>query len=118
MLTKLVDASGTQIVIELVGPGIHSLGDHLAANRAALVAALEGLGASNIRVFGSVARGEETATSDFDLLVDLDDSVGVLELAAMCGEAERILGRPVDVVPASSLKHDIAERVLAEARAL
>jgi len=72
-------------------------------------------GAHNIRVFGSVARGEDTATSDVDLLVDLDDSVGVVTLAGLRRELRELLGVDVDVVPASQLKAGTREQILAEA---
>jgi predicted nucleotidyltransferase/DNA-binding XRE family transcriptional regulator len=73
------------------------------------------LGAHNIRLFGSVARGDDGPESDIDLLVDLDPDVGLFALGRMRIEAERILGAPVDVVPANSLKPDVAERVFVEA---
>ncbi|GLI27711.1 hypothetical protein ARHIZOSPH14_19530 [Agromyces rhizosphaerae] len=87
----------------------------LNANREELLAALERLGASNVRVFGSVARGDETATSDIDLLVDLTEAVGLFDLGRMRSTAEGILDAPVDIVPADSLKVDIAADVLREA---
>lgn len=95
-----------------VGP----LRARLNANREELVGALAELGASNVRVFGSVARGDESETSDIDLLVDLTDDVGMFALGGMRSAAERILDAPVDIVPASSLKDDVAESVLREAR--
>lgn len=95
---------------------LRTLRSRLNANREELVAALEELGASNVRVFGSVARGDESASSDVDLLVDLADDVGMFGLGRMRSTAERILDAPVDIVPASSLKADVAEAVLREAR--
>lgn len=92
------------------------LREQLEAHRDELVAALEDLGASNIRVFGSVARGDESPTSDIDLLVDLADDVGMFALGRMRSTAERILGAQVDIVPTSSLKEDVATTVLDEAR--
>jgi predicted nucleotidyltransferase len=76
------------------------------------------LGATNVRLFGSVARGDDGPNSDVDLLVDLKPNVGLFALGEMSAEAKRILGCSVDIVPANSLKPDLAERVLAEARAL
>lgn len=97
-------------------PSIHPLRARLEAHREELIAALEELGASNIRVFGSVARGDESATSDIDLLVDLAEDVGMFGLGTMRSTAERILDAPVDIVPASSLKPDVADTALREAR--
>jgi predicted nucleotidyltransferase len=88
----------------------------LNSNREELLSTLAQLGASNVRVFGSVARGDESATSDIDLLVDLNGEVGMFALGGMRSAAERILDAPVDIVPASSLKADVAESVLREAR--
>jgi predicted nucleotidyltransferase len=61
-------------------------------------------GASNVRVFGSVARGEDTPESDIDILVDLAPNVGLVTLAQLEREISQILGVPVDVVPADSLR--------------
>lgn len=88
----------------------------LMSKRKELLAALAELGASNVRVFGSVARGDETETSDIDLLVDITDDVGMFALGGMRSAAERILDAPVDIVPSSSLKADVVDSVLREAR--
>jgi predicted nucleotidyltransferase len=72
-------------------------------------------GASNVRVFGSVARGEDTDESDVDLLVDLSSDVSLVGLSGLTREIGEIVGVEVDVVPADSLKRAIRERVLAEA---
>lgn len=66
------------------------------------------LGASNISVFGSVARGDDGTESDIDLLVDLDPSVGLFNLMRMGTLAEELLGRAVDVVPRDGLKNEVA----------
>ncbi len=75
-------------------------------------------GAHNVRVFGSVARGEDTDTSDIDLLVDLDDGVGVVSLAGLNRELAELLSVDVDVVPAAALKSAIRDEVLSAAIAL
>ena len=73
-------------------------------------------GASNVRVFGSVARGEDGPESDVDLLVDLDVRTrGLLPLGAMADELSALLGERVDVVAASTLASSVANSVLAEA---
>lgn len=71
-------------------------------------------GLSNIRVFGSVARGEETGKSDVDLLVDVEPGVGLIGLARAQRELEGLLGARVDLVPAGDLKPGVAESVLVE----
>lgn len=88
----------------------------LNSRREELLSALAELGASNVRVFGSVARGDESETSDVDLLVDVADDVGMFALGRMRSAAERLLDAPVDIVPASSLKPDVADTVLCEAK--
>ncbi|MDI9584548.1 MAG: nucleotidyltransferase family protein [Acidobacteriota bacterium] len=75
-------------------------------------------GAMNIRVFGSVARGEATAASDVDLLVDLEPGRSLLDLSALRLDLCDLLGRDVDVVTTASLHPAIRDQVLAEAVAL
>lgn len=73
-------------------------------------------GAHRPRVFGSVARGtDDPARSDIDLLVDLDPDVGLVGLIRLERELSELLGRPVDLVPASSLKDAVRDRALDEA---
>jgi len=71
-------------------------------------------GLTNVRVFGSVARGTETADSDIDLLVDLGAGVSLLTLARCQRELETLLTASVDVVPADGLKPRVARTVAAE----
>jgi len=68
-------------------------------------------GAHNVRVFGSVAAGRDTPESDVDLLVDVDDTVGLMRLSALQLELEQILGRVVDVVPERSLRDEVRATV-------
>jgi predicted nucleotidyltransferase len=69
-----------------------------------LIAAAESHGASNLRVFGSVARGEDGPDSDVDLLVDFAPGTGLFGLATLERELEEILHVDVDLAPADSLK--------------
>jgi predicted nucleotidyltransferase/DNA-binding XRE family transcriptional regulator len=75
-------------------------------------------GLANIRVFGSVAREDDTAESDIDLLVDVADGVGLVGLARCQHELEKLLQAPVDLVPAGDLKPGVSASVLAEALSL
>lgn len=74
-----------------------------------LIEAFAELGATNIAVFGSVARGDDRPDSDVDLLVDVDASVGLFKLMRMKTKAETVLGRSVDIVPRGGLKAEVAK---------
>lgn len=87
------------------------LGRVLGTRRDAIVAAAQRHGGVNVRVFGSVARGEDGPESDVDLLIDLEPGTGLLSLGRMEVELEKILGRPVDVVPERMLKPHVAATV-------
>ncbi|MDJ0599772.1 MAG: nucleotidyltransferase domain-containing protein [Crocosphaera sp.] len=70
-------------------------------------------GAFNIRVFGSVARGEETENSDIDFLVDYDLSkISPWFPVRLIRDLEAILGRKVDIVTINGLKDRIKKEVL------
>ncbi len=122
MLTKLIEAAGHELVVDVrpsatLRRGLPDtpLGRRLRRRRRAVIEAAGRRGASNLRVFGSVARGEETEQSDVDLLVDLDADVGVVGLVGLARVIGDVLGADVDVVPADSLKPAIRDQVLAEA---
>ncbi|MGD8194151.1 nucleotidyltransferase domain-containing protein [Herbiconiux sp. P18] len=120
-LTRLIDSTGSKLetrVIDAPPVSKPELRELVHYHRDELGAALGSLGASRIRLFGSVARGDSTEQSDIDLLVALNEGVGLFALSRMRGEAERILGVDVDVVPEDSLKPDVRESVLADAVAL
>lgn len=68
-------------------------------------------GATNLRLFGSVARGEESDDSDIDILVDLPSGAGLLTLLRLKHDLQEILQGAVDVIPADSLRPDVRERV-------
>jgi len=72
-------------------------------------------GARNVRVFGSVARGEADEQSDIDLLVEFDPNRSLLDHAGLWVELQELLGVKVDVVSERGLKPRIRERVLQEA---
>lgn len=72
-------------------------------------------GGSNIRVFGSVARGEADVGSDIDVLVDLESGRSLLNLGSLLMDLQELLDCPVDVVTEKGLRHRIRERVLREA---
>ncbi len=72
-------------------------------------------GASNVRVFGSVARGEADSESDIDLLVDMEPGRSLFDLGGLLMDLEELLGCNVDVVTEDGLRERIRERVLKEA---
>ena len=72
-------------------------------------------GAREVKVFGSVARGDARAESDVDFLVEFEPGRSLLDHAALLLELEQLLGREVDVVTSRGLRHRIRERVLKEA---
>ncbi len=75
-------------------------------------------GACNVRIFGSVARGEAGENSDIDLLVELEPDRSLLDLAKLVVELEDLLNRKVDVVTEQGLYWLLRRRVLKEARPL
>lgn len=72
-------------------------------------------GARNVRIFGSVARGQADKHSDFDFLVEMEAGRSLFDLGGLQYELEQMLGCPVDVVTERGIKARIRERVLREA---
>jgi uncharacterized protein len=121
-LTKLIEATGHHLSLDLVpaspaclGLPDSRLGRRLRRHRRAVLELASQHGAHNVRVFGSLARGEDTDSSDIDLLVDLDDGVSLLTLAGLRRHLSDLLHVEVDVVPAATLKPTVADAVLADA---
>ena len=75
-------------------------------------------GADNVRVFGSTGRGEQGASSDLDLLVDMAGGRTLFDLIALSNDLEDSLGIEVDVVTEASVSPYMRDRVLDEAVAL
>jgi len=75
-------------------------------------------GASNIRMFGSIARGESDEKSDLDLLVTMEAGRSLLDHAALWIELRDLLGCEVDVVSEKGLRPKMRDRLLREAVAL
>ncbi len=88
----------------------------LRQHRSEISAAAAAVGASNVRVFGSVARGEDTPESDIDLLVDFPaGELGLFPLLQLADAVEQIVGRPVDVAAVEIMAAPVRDRALAEA---
>ena len=75
-------------------------------------------GAYNVRVFGSVARGEADSKSDIDILVDMEPGRSLFDLGGLLMDLQDLLGHDVDIVTERGLRERIRERVLKEAIAL
>lgn len=122
MLAKLVEASGHRLQVEVIplpevsrGLPDTAMGRRLRRRRQAVIEVAQRRGATNVRVFGSVARGEDADASDVDLLVDLNAGVGLFALAGLERELHELLGVEIDVIPAGSLKPALRSKALAEA---
>jgi hypothetical protein len=89
--------------------------DSLISRREQILAIAARHGARNVRVFGSVARGEDGPESDVDLLVEFEPGRGLLNHAALIGELQKLLGCKVDVASNNGLKPRIRQRIMEEA---
>ncbi|WP_131784424.1 helix-turn-helix domain-containing protein [Protofrankia symbiont of Coriaria ruscifolia] len=123
-LAALIEATGFELTVGvrplpcrlqmLSGP----VGRAVRRHRRELIAAAAAHGVSNLRVFGSVARGQDRPDSDVDLLADLPADLGLLGLGRVQDGLETILGVRVDLVPAWDLKPEVRARVEREQVAL
>jgi uncharacterized protein len=115
-LAKLIDAAGCDLVMDIQHQPPHlsklsgPVGRQVRRKRRELVAAAAAHGVTNLRVFGSVARGEDRPDSDVDLLVDLPPDTGLLGLGRVQAELEAILSTKVDLVSASDLQPEVRAR--------
>ena len=89
--------------------------EELKARREEILRIARRRGARNVRVFGSMARGEADATSDVDFLVRLDPGVTLFQHAALSRELAALLGCKVDVISERGLRPRIRDQVLAQA---
>ncbi|WP_088317568.1 helix-turn-helix domain-containing protein [Kineosporia sp. R_H_3] len=123
-LVDLVRASGMDLVLQVEpvpahrGPLGGPLGRRVEEHREALKAAAAEHGITNLRVFGSVARGDEGPSSDVDLLADFADDVGLFAVGRARAALEGLLGAEVDLVPERALKDDVRETITPELIAL
>jgi len=113
------------IVIKIDIPNNYAAGDRaekiqdisqgLKEKRQEILRIAQAHGASNIRVFGSVARGDSVPGSDVDLLVDFDRPIGLFHFFRVQQRLERILGSRVDLVMREAVKPQLRDRILREA---
>jgi predicted nucleotidyltransferase len=92
-----------------------NINDLLKSKREEILRLAAKRGARNVRIFGSVARGQARPDSDIDFLVDLELGRSLLDLGGLLNDLQKLLGRPVDVVTESGLRERIRKRVLKDA---
>lgn len=123
-LARLLDAAGFELTLGLQRPPARlrrlsgPVGRRVRRHRRDLVAAAVARGVTNLRVFGSVARGEDRPDSDVDLLADLPPGLSLFALSRLEADLEAILGTRVDLIPAADLKPGVRERVESDLIAL
>ncbi|HVK22035.1 MAG TPA: helix-turn-helix domain-containing protein [Actinokineospora sp.] len=120
-LERLVHAAGRRLHMSTAPAGVAANLDgdrmrNLRAARPLIISAVRRAGASNLRVFGSVARGEDLPASDIDLLVDFDARThGAMALIRLRRELSDLLDERVDIATIDLLRPEVATRALAEA---
>ncbi len=92
-----------------------SLNELLQEKREDILRIAASRGASNVRIFGSVARGESDSKSDIDLLVDLESGRSFFDLGGLLMDLQDLLDHKVDVVTERGLRERIREHILKEA---
>lgn len=111
-LLRLADAAGVELDVGLRPRGTRSdpgaLRRRLREQRERVHEIAAAHGARDVRVFGSVARGEHTPASDIDLLVDMEPGRTLGDLAELAEDLEALLGAPVDVVTTGAARGDMA----------
>ena len=94
------------------------LNEKIQGNRQEILRLAQKYGARNVRIFGSVARGDAREDSDIDVLVDLESGRSLLDLGGLLMDLQDLLGCRVDVVTTKGLRDRIRSRVLEEAVSL
>lgn len=92
-----------------------SVGELLQEKREEILHLAAKHGASNVRIFGSVVRGEDKPDSDVDFLVELEAKRSLLDRVALIQDLEDLLGRKVDVATVKGLRDIWRDRILKEA---
>ncbi len=89
--------------------------DIIKNNRKQILAIAQKYGAYNVRIFGSLARGEARPGSDIDFLVELEPGRSLFDLGGLLYDLQQLLGVDVDVVTEKGLRARLREQVLKEA---
>lgn len=90
----------------------------LAARRKEIIRLAARHGARNVRVYGSIVRGDARSDSDVDILVDLEPGRTLLDLGGLQMDLQDLLRRPVDLNTTSPLRPEVRERVADQAIAV
>ncbi len=90
----------------------------LALHRDEVLAIIARYPVTNPRVFGSVARGEDVEGSDIDLVIDVDGTFSYFDMAKLAAELEALLGCPLDIGTARSLKPHVVQQAASDLRPL
>jgi hypothetical protein len=89
--------------------------DEIRAKRDAILEIAKRYGVRQVRLFGSVVRGEDRPESDLDVLVDFEPKRSLLDLIGFEQDLEELIGRKADVISARGINPRIKDRVLREA---
>jgi predicted nucleotidyltransferase len=114
MLERLLDASGNQLEVVVKPRAARLTLGAVRAHRAAITEIVESFGASNVRVFGSVARDDARDHSDIDLLIDVPAGTGLITIERITEAIEEAIPWRVDVVTSGAARGRMAH-VLDEA---
>ena len=116
---RLIHATGHELVLDTRPAAATDLSGaraiKLRRNRAEVLDLARQSGALNVRIFGSVARGDDGPSSDIDLLVDFDVERGLVPLVELADSLEHLLDERVDIAPVALLKPAVAKKALSEA---
>jgi predicted nucleotidyltransferase len=119
---RILIAAGCDVTVKISprtdatpSPQDSTVARSVAAHREEIHSIIRTHGGRRVHLFGSVARGDDNAESDVDLLVDLPEGTGILTIGSIARDVERLLGIKVDVVPESALGAAKRQAILAEA---
>ena len=113
-----MNCSYTSYKTTLINGQVMTIYELLQANRERILQTAAKYGAYNVRIFGSVARGEADVSSDVDFLVEMEPGRSLFDLGGLLMDLQELLNCKVDIVTETGLRQRIRERVLKEAISL